>query len=215
MGLKVLALAGLFAFAAAGAACSGQRSEQPPGANANQASVRPSNAATKPETANEGAGKGHKDEMPAAVKAAFPGALSIHAEHKDLTAKQTASIEKDSGAKLGGKEFHSFVAHDASEKQIGVATLTDVQGAGGPLRLLVLYTDEMKIKRVTPVEGGGDVVSPAFLDQFVGHGHDDAFHVGMDIKYDGGNRAAAEAVAHAVKRDVLAMQTLYGKSHGH
>lgn len=219
MRLKALTFAGLLA----GAVCSGQRPEQQPGANTNQASS-PSNAATEPGNVNESAGTGHdknaaggghEDEVPAAVKAAFPEARSVHAEHKDLTAKQIASIEKDSGAKLEGADFHSFVAHDASEKQVGVATLTDVEGAGGPLRLLVLYTDEMKIKRVTPVEGGGDVASPAFLGQFEGLGHDDAFHVGEDLKYNGGNRAAAEAVARAVKRDVLAVQTLYGKKHGH
>ncbi len=154
-------------------------------------------------------------EVPAEVKAAFPEAASITLQHKDLTDKQIASIEKESGAKLSDKDFHSYVAHDGSHKVVGTATLTDVEGAGEPVQLLVVYTDDGKIKKVTPVKGSIDVGSSSFLDQFIGKDHDDAFHVGTDLKYDGSNQGAAQAVAHAVKRDVLAMHALYGKEHGH
>jgi hypothetical protein len=160
------------------------------------------------------ADEANSDEVPAEVKAAFPEAASVTLQHKDLTARQIASIEKDSGAKIGGVDFYSFVAHDGSHKEVGVATLTDVEGAGSPVRLVVVYTTDLKIKKVTPAKGSGDVVSPAFLDQFVGKDHQSKFHVGDDIKYDGPNQDGAQAVAHAVKRDVLAMQALYGKAHG-
>ena len=83
------------------------------------------------------------------------------------------------------------------------------------MQLVVVYTNDIEIKKVTPVKGSGDVATPAFLDQFVGKDHDQPFHVDKDIKYTGSSKAAAEAVAHALKRDILAMQTLYGKAHSH
>lgn len=190
MRLKVLAFASLLAFGAAGTGCG----------------ERPSNTTTKSVDANE---------VPTEAKAAFPEAQTVTAQHKELTSEQIASIEKKSGAKLSGEDFHSFVAHDSSRKQLGLATLTDVEGSGSTVRLLVVYTNDLKVKKVTPVEGSGDVVSLAFLGQFAGKDHDQPFHVGEDVEYGGKNRVAAEAVAHALKRDVLAMQALYGKTHGH
>lgn len=188
MRLKVLAFAGLLAFGAAGTGCG-----------------KPSNTTTK-SAANE---------VPTEVKAAFPEARTVTAQHKELSSGQITSIEKESGAKLRGEDFQSFVAHDSSRKQLGLATLTDVERSGGKVRLLVVYTNDLKIKKVTPVEGSGDLVSVAFLGQFIGKDHDEAFHVGKDIEYNGKNRVGAEAIAHALKRDLLAMQTLYGQSHGH
>jgi hypothetical protein len=184
-----------------------------------------SNSATKPATANanQPAGTatqpaGKDDETPAAVKAAFPDAQTITKQHKDLTAGQIASIEKESGTKLGDTDFHNFVAYgmqNGKRAQLGAATVVDVTGAGEPMQLVVVYTNDIEIKKVTPVKGSGDVSTAAFLDQFVGKDHDLPFQVGKDIKYTGSNKAAAEAVTHALKRDILAMQTLYGKAHSH
>lgn len=36
-----------------------------------------------------------------------------------------------------------------------------------------------------------------------------------DIRYQGSNQKAAEAVTKAIKRDILSMQMLYGKAHSH
>ena len=197
---------------ATSAACSKPATEQP-----SNTAARTDNMNNQPagNLNKNSAGEASDDEVPAEVKAAFPEAASVTIQRKALTAEQIASIEKDSGVKIAEKDFHSFVAHDSSHKQIGTSTLTDVEGAGGPVRLVVVYTNDGKIKKITPVTGSGDVVSPAFLDQFIGKDHSGKFHVGDDIKYDGTNQAAAEAVTHAVKRDVLAMHALYGKEHGH
>ena len=212
MRANIITIAVLLILAAVTTACSKPAPEQT--SNSAARTDNKNNQAASNLNKNS-AGEASNNEVPAEVKAAFPEAASVTIQHKDLTTKQIASIEKDSGAKIGGVDFHSFVAHDSSHKQIGAATLTDVEGAGGPVRLVVVYTNDGNIKKITPVTGSGDVVSAAFLDQFVGKGHHGKFHVGDDIKYDGPNQAAAQAVAHAVKRDVLAMHTLYGKEHGH
>ena len=203
-------LVGLLLLAGLATACSKQ--EPTPSAT--------SNTASKPATANanQPTTTGKEEDTPAAVKAAFPDAQTISKQHEDLSASQIASIEKGSGAKLGDTDFHSFVAYgtkDGKRAQLGAATLVDVTGASEPMQLVVVYTNDIEIKKVTPVKGSGDVASPMFLDQFVGKDHDQPFHVDKDIKYSGNNKAAAEAVAHALKRDILAMQTLYGKAHTH
>lgn len=211
---KPILLTGLMLLAGLAAACSKQESTQP---SSNTASKPATANANQPAAAGEKAG-GKEDETPAAVKAAFPDAQTISKQHKDLTKSQIASIEKESGTKLGDTDFHSFVAYgmqSGKRAQLGAATVVDVEGSGGPMELVVIYTNDITIKKVTPVKGSGDVAAPAFLDQFVGKDHDQKFHVGEDIKYSGSNKAAAEAVTHALKRDILAMQTLYGKAHGH
>jgi hypothetical protein len=88
-------------------------------------------------------------------------------------------------------------------------------GQGQPVQLVVVYKNDGAIKKVVAAIGNITAASAAFLDQFVGKGHHDEFHVGGDITYSGSNITAAEAVAHALKRDVLIMQALYGKAHGH
>lgn len=211
MRLNVLILAGLIMTAAIATACSKGAPEQ----SSNAARTDNRNTQARGNLNKNSATAASQDEVPAEVKAAFPDAPIVTLQHKDLSAKQISSVEKDSGAKLADRDFHSFVAHDSSHKQIGAATVTDAEAPGGPVRLVVVYTNDGKIKKVTAVKGSGDFVSPAFLDQLVGKDHHDAFHVGEDLRYDGSNQAAAEAVAHAVKRDVLAMHALYGKEHGH
>ena len=212
---KTVFLVSLVLLAVIVTACSKQESGQ----------TATSNTAPRPATANSNQPAGtapqpasKEDETPAAVKAAFPDAQTISKQHKDLTAGQIASIEKESGSKLGDTDFHSYVAYgmqNGKRAQLGAATVVDVTGAGEPMQLVVVYTNDIEIKKVTPVKGSGDVATPAFLDQFVGKDHDQKFHVGEDIKYSGSNKAAADAVTHALKRDILAMQTLYGKAHSH
>ena len=178
-----------------------------------QSSERPSNTPARADNGNSNSA--NKGDVPPAVKAAFPETQTVTAQQKDLTDSQIASIEKESGSKLSGKEFHSFAAYDGSHKQIGTATIIDVEGQGQPIQLVVVYKNDGVIKKVVAARGSDDVASAAFLGQFTGKGHHDAFHVGEDITYGGSNRAAAEAVTHALKRDLLAMQALYGKAHGH
>jgi hypothetical protein len=159
-----------------------------------------------------------KDEIPADVKALFPDAQSIAMLHKDFNAGHVASVEKDYGLRLKETDYHTYVAYKTDggkRSQIGAATVVDVEGAGEPIQMAVAYSNDIVIKNIKPLKGSSDVASAAFLNQFIGKNHDEPFQVGKDIKYQGNNKAAAEAVALAVKRDILSMQTLYGKAHTH
>jgi hypothetical protein len=174
--------------------------------------------ASAPAENSGGHGSSDKDKIPSEVKAAFPEAQSITMLHKDLTASHVSSIQKDYGVKLKEDDYHTYVAYSTGsgkKTQLGAATLVDVEGAGEPAKLLITYSNDIVIKKVSPLKGSGDVLSPAFLDQFSNKDHDQPFQLGKDIKYTGENRAAADAVTGAIKRDILSMQALYGKSHTH
>ncbi|MBI3652706.1 MAG: hypothetical protein HY231_16915 [Acidobacteria bacterium] len=216
---KRFVLVGVLMVAAFGAACSSQGTDKMANANTAPKTDKAKNTNTgSPATHSDEKSAAAGEETPPAVKAAFPDAQSITELHKDLTAGQIATIEKESGAKLGDTDFHNYVAYgtkDGKRAQLGAATVVEVQGADEPVQLVVVYSNDIAIKSVAAVKGSGDVVAPGFLAQFIGKDHDEKFHVGEDLKYSGSHKAAAEAVAHALKRDILAMQTLYGKAHGH
>ncbi|GEM_PF-935498 len=215
MRLKSYFFIGVLLLTAIAAACSKPETASPPA----------SNTAAKPEAAKAPAADGHEEkpeakgeDIPPEVKAAFPEAQTISKQHKDLTAGQIASIEKGSGSKLDDTDFHNYVAYGmegGKRTQLGAATIVDIEGAGAPMQLLVVYSNDIVIKKISVIKGSGDAASPAFLNQFAGKDHDQKFHVGADLKYSGSNKESAEAVAHALKRDILAMQALYGKAHTH
>lgn len=148
------------------------------------------------------------NEAPAEVKSAFPKAATVTVRHKELTLDQVQSIERESGATLVDRDFHSFVAHDGSHRQIGSATISRIRRPA--MRLVVLFTPSMKIKKVSAIEGNNDIIGKAFLDQFAGKDVKALFRIGQDLKYEGPSRQDAAAVARAIQRDVMAMETLYG-----
>jgi hypothetical protein len=223
MKIKVIALIGVLFIAVFVAACSQPESNKPAKTEtktepAKDSTAKDSTATAPPASHDTGHASGGKEETPDAVKAAFPEAQSITMQHKDLTASHVSALEKDYGVKVKPTDFHTFVAYgtgSGKRTQLGAATIVDVEGTGEPAQLVVIYSNDIVIKKVTPVKGSSDVVSPSFLNQFVEKNHDQPFQVGKDIKYNGNNKAAAEAVANAIKHDILSMQMLYGKAHSH
>lgn len=175
-------------------------------------STPPANTATT-NTANNAPAAKTDEEVPAAVKSAFPDAQSFTTQHKDVPKETIASIEKDTSAKVPATDHHSYLAFSTTggaRKQIGAATVVK---AGG--RDVVIVYDS---KDGSPVirEIRADGVSPEFLKQFAGKGHDDDLLFGADIKTVGGmNEAQAKAITEAVRVDVLTMQALYGAAHTH
>ena len=159
-------------------------------------------------------GGASKDEIPAAVRHAFANAQSITKQHKDLTAAQIASIEKQSGMKVADKDHHSFLAfatEGGKRKQIGAATIVNAQGR----ELVVVYASESGSPVINEAHGEGSGLPQAFLDQFKNKGHDSKLRLGEDIKPQGANAALARAATDAIRLDVVTMQALYGASHTH
>lgn len=170
-------------------------------------------ATTSPTAAPAAAAQGG-DEIPAAVRHALANAQSITKQHKDLTAAQIASIEKQSGMKVADKDHHSFLAfatQGGARKQIGAATIINAQGRD----LIVVYASEKGSPVIQDVHGEGSGLPEAFLDQFKNKGHDSKLRMGEDIKQQGADAALARAATDAIRLDVMTMQALYGASHSH
>lgn len=155
-----------------------------------------------------------KDDIPAAVHAALPNAQSFTKQHKDLTAAQAASIEKQSGMKLADNDHHSYLAfanEGGARKQIGAATLVEAAGR----ELVIIYASQNGSPVIKAVHGEPSGLPHTFLDQFQGKGHDSKLRLGQDIKAQGVDEALARAVTDAIRLDMATMQALYGSSHAH
>ncbi len=206
---KLIYFGAIIAFAALGAACSSSDN----GTSASSSSTARASAATAAASAAKSQGA-KTDDIPAAVREAFPKAQSITKQHKDLTDAQAASVEKQSGVRLGDKDHHSYLAF-ASEggkrKQIGAATVVNAQGR----EIVIVYGSENGSPVINEAHGESGGVPHAFLDQFKGKGHDNKLRLGQDIKAQGLNEALARAVTDAIRLDVVTMQTLYGAAHSH
>ena len=206
--ILTIALAGSIAVLAAG--CSGNE----PATNTTTTTTNTTNTAStappKSETATSGAKT--SDDVPANVRSAFPDAQSITTQHKDLSATQVSSIEKDAGGKVADTDHHSYLAFSTTggaRRQIGAATVVE---AGGK-QMVVIYESKNGSPLIKEVRAEG--VPQGFLDQFKGKGHDDKLQFGQNIKAQGADDATARAATAAIHRDVLAMQALYGASHSH
>lgn len=149
-----------------------------------------------------------RSEVPAEVKSAFPEAATVIVQHKEFTVDQVKFIEQESGATIVDPDFHSFIAHE-SHRRIGAATISEVKQP--EMRLLIVFTPSMKIRKVTAIAGDINSVGKPFLDQFVGKDGRTLFRLGDDLQYDGANKRDAMAIARAIKRDVMAMGILYGR----
>lgn len=164
-----------------------------------------STAPPKSETTTSG-------DVPANVRAVFPDAQSLTAQHKDLSVATISSIEKETGNKVADKDHHAYLAFSTSggaRRQIGAATVIRAEGQ----EMVVVYDSKEGSPVIREVRGGN--LPASFLDQFKGKGHDNPLAFGNDIKASGAPEATARSVTSAIKADVLAMQSLYGASHSH
>jgi len=187
-------------------ACSGGTTNNT--ANAVAANNAPANSTG----ATNAAAPAKTDEIPASVKAALPGAETFTAMHKELTAAQIASIEKDTGGKVSEKDHHSypgFSTANGTKTQIGSVTIVKAAGK----EVIVIYENKDGSPSIKEIKAEG--LPAGFLSQFAGKGHDDDLLLGADIKANGAKEDVAKAITDAVRIDVLSMQALYGKAHTH
>ena len=202
----IFTIAGLSLLAGLAAACSsGTAPSNNAGTNRAATNANTGSANTAPAKTD--------DETPAVVKAALPDAQSFTTQHKDIPSDAMANIEKDAGAKVPDKDHHSYLAFSTTggkRTQVGAATV--VKAGGKDVVIIYDSKDGSPVIREVRAEG----VSPNFLKQFAGKGHDDMFSVGNDVKASGGvDDATAKAIAQAVRIDSMTMQALYGAAHTH
>ncbi len=205
--ITVLTIAGLSLLAGLAGACS-------PGlAPSNTAGANRAATTSNTTAANTVAPAKAADETPALIKTALPEAQSFTTQHKDIPKDAITDIEKDTGAKVPATDHHSYLAFSTAggkRSQIGAATVVKAGGKD----VVIIYDNKDGSPAIREVRAEG--VSPEFLKQFAGKGHDDIFSVGNDIKVVGGvDDATAKAIAQAVRVDSMTMQTLYGSEHAH
>lgn len=200
------------------AACAGNQPVTNPGnpaatnttATTNSAAT---NSAPVSQTANANhSGTGATDETPAMVKAAFPNAQSFTVQHKEVSEKAAADIEKEAGTRVPSKDHHSYLAFTSeggTRQQIGAATVVKAADKD----VVIVYESKKGLPYIKEVRADG--VPAQFLAQFAGKGHDDQILIGADVKANGANEASAKAIADAVRVDAITMQTLYGGAHTH
>ena len=211
---KIIATALLGSLTVLGAACSSNESatNRTTSPNANTATTTSANTATT-NTAAPATTTSATGEAPAAVRAALTDAQAFSAQHKDIPANTISSIEKETGTKVTDKDHHAYLAFSTAggtRRQIGAATVVEANGQ----EMVIVYDSKEGSPVIREVRGAG--VPAPFLAQFAGKGHDNPLTFGKDITATGGaNEATAKAVTTAIKRDVMAMQALYGSAHSH
>lgn len=203
--MKIIIIGAVLTTGLVSLACSGGTS--PSGNTTAAANKAPANS-----TAVSNSAPAKADEIPASVKAALPAAQTFTAAHKELTDAQIASIEKDTGGKVSGKDHHSypgFSTANGTKTQIGAVTVVKAAGK----EIIVVYENKDGSPAIKEIKAEG--VPAGFLSQFAGKGHDDDLLLGADIKANGAKEDLAKAITDAVRIDVLSMQALYGKAHAH
>lgn len=135
-----------------------------------------------------------------ALKIVFPQAASFTEQHTD---------HHDS-------ELHTYVAfanQGGKRTTLGVATVVDVNKG----KYLLAVDNEIKIIQVVVIQGSGigEIETDAFLGQFTGKTHDDPLKLGKDIRFNGKDKAIAEALVNAIRHAAQDLQGLYGKAHSH
>jgi hypothetical protein len=146
------------------------------------------------------------------VRAALQGAQSVQTQHKDLSAEQVATIERETNTKIKDTDHHAYLGFstsDGTRKQIGAATMVEANGK----QMVIVYESRGGVPYIKEVRA--DNVPVSFLDQFKGKGHDDKLQLGQDLKANGVDEATAKMAADVIRQDTRIMQTLYGVAHGH
>lgn len=151
-----------------------------------------------------------QNRVPEEVRNAFAQTASVTLQHKQLTREQVMTIEAESGATIRESDFHSYLARDSSGRVVGTATISEIRDRSIRLQVLLVLNPDLKIRNVLAV--GEFRSEPEFLRQFAGKDAKAPLRIGEDLNYEGSNEEEAIAISRAVKRDLLAMEALYGKT---
>lgn len=214
--LLTIALAGSLTAFATSCSSGGEENRSATTANINSnapPSAPTSSPATRTDSPAAGSHSGATSgDVPASVRAVFPDAQQVTTQHKDLSASQVSTIEKETNTKIADKDHHSYLAFSTAggtRRQTGAATVVNANGK----EMVVVYESRNGVPYIKEVSADG--VPQTFLDQFKGMGHDDKFQIGGDLKASGVDDATARAAAATIRQDAVIMQTLYGGKHSH
>ena len=146
------------------------------------------------------------------LKVLLPDAKDIKEEVKVLTAEQKkivaekAKIEWDTE---NDKDFHFYVSSS------GIAVLNTVKGKWGPIKFMMAFNDQNKIKDIIVLElterRGRPVKDRRFLDQYMGKSAADPIKLNKDIKGIAGATISSRQMSDGVRKVVNIYELFYKK----
>ncbi|MEW6009090.1 MAG: FMN-binding protein [Candidatus Omnitrophota bacterium] len=147
-----------------------------------------------------------------ALKVLLSDAKDLKEEIKVLTAEQKKSVEEKAQVELDpefDKEFHFYTS------SAGTAVLDTVKGKWGPIKFIMAFDKEGKIKDVVVLElkerRGRPVKERRFLDQFIGKAANEPIKLNKDIKGVSGATISSRGMSNGIRKLVYVFNELYKK----
>lgn len=147
-----------------------------------------------------------------ALKAVLPEASDFKEEIKVLTAQQKKTVQVKAGVELDpefDKEFYFYVSSS------GTAVLDTVKGKWGPIKFIMAFDTQGKIKDVVVLElterRGRPVKDRKFLDQYIGKSAADPIKLKKDIKGIAGATISSRQMTDGIRKLVYIYEELYKK----
>ena len=150
--------------------------------------------------------------MDEALKTLLPGASDIKEEVKALTAEQKKIVADKAKVEFdpeNDKDYHFYVSSS------GTAVLNTVKGKWGPIKFMMSFNEQGKIKDLVVLElterRGRPVKERRFLDQYIGKSGADPIKLNKDIKGIAGATISSRQMSDGIRKLVNIYELLYRK----
>lgn len=146
-----------------------------------------------------------------ALKTLLPDAIDIKEEVKNLTEEQKKEVKEKAKVELApaNNEYHFYVSSN------GVAVLDTVKGKWGPIKFMMAFDNEGKIKDLIVLElterRGRPVKERKFLSQYIGKSITDPIKLNKDIKGIAGATISSRQMSDGIRKLVNIYELLYRK----
>ena len=150
--------------------------------------------------------------MDEALKTLLPGASDIKEEVKALTAEQKKIVADKAKVEFdpeNDKDYHFYVSSS------GTAVLNTVKGKWGPIKFMMSFNEQGKIKDLVVLElterRGRPVKERKFLGQYIGKSALDPIKLNKDIKGIAGATISSRQMSDGIRKLVNIYELLYRK----
>lgn len=147
-----------------------------------------------------------------ALSMLLPGAADIKEEVKALAPELKSAVQKNAGVEFDpqfDKELHFYVSKE------GTAVLDTVKGKWGPIKFMMAFDKEGKIKDIVVLElterRGKPVKDRKFLDQYIGKSTADPIKLKKDIKGIAGATISSRQMTDGIRKLLYIYEELYRK----
>lgn len=146
------------------------------------------------------------------LKALLPDAKDIKEEVQVLTGQQKKIVAEKAKIEWNAendKDFHFYVSSS------GIAVLNTVKGKWGPIKFMMAFDNQGKIKDIIVLElterRGRPVKDRRFLDQYIGKSSADPIKLNKDIKGIAGATISSRQMSDGVRKIVNIYELFYKK----